>query len=130
MAGRTILPVYREDTAKMKTDPKIWGKTIFWGIVTTICYAVMFSNTELILHMAHTTLPSCIVEAGRDVPAYLHKLDVAACTAKGGHAEPGHPWHVALPILIALVISFVHGAFTGLFWEAMGLRAATQKGKH
>ena len=49
----------------MTNDPKIWGKTIFWGIATAICYAVMFSNTELILHMAHTTLPSCIVPSRR-----------------------------------------------------------------
>lgn len=113
----------------MTTDPKIWSKTIFWGIVTAICYAVMFSNTELILHMAHTTLPSCIVQSGAEMPTYLHQLDATACADRGGQAEPGHPWHVALPILIALVISFAHGAFTGLFWEAMGLRAATHKGK-
>ena len=114
----------------MTNDPKIWGKTIFWGLVTAICYAVMFSNTELILHMAHTTLPSCIVPSGGETPTYLHQLDAAACAAKGGQSEPGHPWHVALPILIALLISYAHGAFTGLFWEAMGLRAATHKGKH
>lgn len=109
----------------MKTDPAIWTKTFFWGAVTAVCYAAMFSNTGAIMHMAHTTLPSCIVEGVAGAPAaYFHQLDAAACAAKGGLAEPGHPWHVALPILVAFLISYVHGAFTGLFWEAMGLKAA------
>ena len=109
----------------MKTDPAIWSKTIFWGVVTGVLYALMFSNTHTIMHMAHTTLPSCIVEGETGAAsAYFHKLDAVACTAKGGLAEPGHPWHVVLPILLAFVISYTHGAFTGLFWEAMGLRAA------
>lgn len=29
-----------------------------------------------------------------------------------------------IPIVVAFVFSFVHGAFTGHFWEALGLRAA------
>lgn len=29
-----------------------------------------------------------------------------------------------IPIVIALVFSWAHGAFTGHFWEVMGLRAA------
>jgi hypothetical protein len=28
-----------------------------------------------------------------------------------------------LPVLTAFVFSFVHGAFTGYFWEAVGIRA-------
>ncbi|TDY01744.1 hypothetical protein [Thiohalophilus thiocyanatoxydans] len=28
-----------------------------------------------------------------------------------------------IPIIIALVFSLVHGAFTGYFWEALGLKA-------
>jgi hypothetical protein len=28
-----------------------------------------------------------------------------------------------LPVVTALVFSFVHGAFTGYFWEAVGIRA-------
>ncbi len=28
-----------------------------------------------------------------------------------------------VPIIIALVFSLVHGAFTGYFWEALGLKA-------
>ncbi|NWG31594.1 MAG: hypothetical protein HXY29_08880 [Rhodocyclaceae bacterium] len=39
---------------------------------------------------------------------------------------PQHPWLVLVPIAIAFAISFTHGAFTGLFWEAMGLKAASK----
>ena len=39
--------------------------------------------------------------------------------------EPGTWWHVLVPIAIAFVISFAHGAFTGLFWEVMGLKPAS-----
>lgn len=34
----------------------------------------------------------------------------------------GHEW-VALPVAIAFAFSTVHGAFTGSFWDALGLRA-------
>lgn len=30
-----------------------------------------------------------------------------------------------IPILIALAFSFIHGAFTGHFWDALGLKAKT-----
>lgn len=32
------------------------------------------------------------------------------------------PWSYVLPVSIALAFSFVHGAFTGAFWDAVGLR--------
>jgi hypothetical protein len=32
-------------------------------------------------------------------------------------------WYPALPVVAALVFSFVHGAFTGYFWEALGVTA-------
>lgn len=34
----------------------------------------------------------------------------------------------ALPVLTALVFSFAHGAFTGYFWEALGVTARQNKG--
>ena len=37
----------------------------------------------------------------------------------------GHHEYFAIPIAIAFVFSLVHGAFTGHFWESMGLRAKT-----
>lgn len=35
----------------------------------------------------------------------------------------GHKGLVVIPIGIALIISFVHGAFTGRFWDLLGLKA-------
>lgn len=37
-------------------------------------------------------------------------------------------WYPALPVLTAFVFSFAHGAFTGYFWEVMGIRARRGKG--
>jgi hypothetical protein len=34
-----------------------------------------------------------------------------------------------VPIAIAFVFSYVHGAFTGYFWDALGLKAADKKAK-
>lgn len=31
-------------------------------------------------------------------------------------------WHPALPVLAAFVFSFAHGAFTGYFWDVMGVK--------
>jgi hypothetical protein len=36
-------------------------------------------------------------------------------------------WYPALPVLTALVFSFVHGAFTGYFWELLGVTARPAK---
>lgn len=100
-----------------------WGKIIFWGIATAALYTLMFSYSDLILHLAHTTPDVCIVDQGGGA-TYYHKADAATCAAKGGRMEPGVWWHVLIPILLAFAISIVHGAFTGLFWEAMGLKPA------
>ncbi|MBF0109416.1 MAG: hypothetical protein HQL76_09585 [Magnetococcales bacterium] len=35
----------------------------------------------------------------------------------------GQKGYVVIPIGIALVFSFVHGAFTGRFWDILGLKA-------
>ncbi len=32
-------------------------------------------------------------------------------------------WYPALPVLTALLFSLVHGAFTGYFWEVVGVAA-------
>ncbi|MGH8706377.1 MAG: hypothetical protein ACREUO_13275 [Burkholderiales bacterium] len=32
-------------------------------------------------------------------------------------------WYPALPVLTAFVFSFAHGAFTGYFWDVMGIVA-------
>ena len=32
-------------------------------------------------------------------------------------------WYPALPVLTAFAFSFTHGAFTGYFWEVLGITA-------
>ena len=34
-------------------------------------------------------------------------------------------WYPVLPVAAAFVFSLAHGAFTGYFWEALGIRART-----
>lgn len=36
-------------------------------------------------------------------------------------------WGWVVPIAIAFTFSFVHGAFTGGFWDMLGLKAKTRK---
>lgn len=107
----------------MNLDGSHWGKTIFWGAITGLLYVALFYYADLILHLAHTTPPACVVSQGADI-AYFHKVDAAACAAKGGVVVAGTWWHVLIPIAIAFAVSYAHGAFTGLFWEMMGLKAA------
>ena len=33
-----------------------------------------------------------------------------------------HSWSFLVPVAIAFVFSFVHGAFTGAFWDAVGFK--------
>lgn len=103
-----------------------WGKTIFWGCVTALLYGGMFANADVLLHLAHTTPGACVVRQGAEL-VYFHKPDAALCAAKGGMVEAGHWWHVLIPIGLAFAISFAHGAFTGLFWDVMGLKPAGKK---
>ena len=39
----------------------------------------------------------------------------------------GH-WYFLVPIAIAFLFSFVHGAFTSRFWDALGIKASGRKG--
>ncbi len=39
----------------------------------------------------------------------------------------GHPLSFLVPLAIAFVFSFVHGAFTGAFWDAIGLKPKSAK---
>jgi hypothetical protein len=32
-------------------------------------------------------------------------------------------WYPVLPVLTAFIFSFAHGAFTGYFWEVLGVKA-------
>ena len=44
-------------------------------------------------------------------------------TAMATAAREGEKLYALVPLAIAMVFSLVHGAFTGHFWEALGLRA-------
>ena len=45
-----------------------------------------------------------------------HREIMAAFTRTDG-------WYPALPVITALVFSGAHGAFTGYFWDVLGVRA-------
>ena len=48
---------------------------------------------------------------------YLYNREImAAYTRTDG-------WYPALPVITALLFSFAHGAFTGYFWEVLGVTA-------
>jgi phosphate/sulfate permease len=52
---------------------------------------------------------------------YLYEREImAAFTRTDG-------WFPVLPVLAAFVFSFAHGAFTGYFWEVLGIRALRKK---
>lgn len=42
----------------------------------------------------------------------------------------GEKFLFLVPIIVAFVFSYVHGAFTGHFWESVGLRASNNATKH
>ena len=43
--------------------------------------------------------------------------------ALSAETRKGKWFYALVPLLIALVFSFVHGAFTGRFWDFLGLKA-------
>ena len=103
-----------------------WTRTLLWGSITTVCYLGIFAYADDLIRFAHTTTHACVVGEGADA-LYYNKPTPEACAEKGGTLIEGNGWLVLVPILIAFAISFFHGAFTGHFWDAIGLRAATKK---
>lgn len=49
---------------------------------------------------------------------YSDELPVLAASTRAGNKL-----YALAPLLIALIFSFVHGAFTGRFWDLLGLKA-------
>lgn len=47
---------------------------------------------------------------------FAYESFVLSISAQGG-------WHFIAPIVIAFLFSFVHGAFTSTFWDAVGIHA-------
>jgi hypothetical protein len=64
---------------------------------------------------------SGIVSSALYLLLYLYEQEImAAFTRTDG-------WFPALPVIAALVFSFAHGAFTGYFWEVLGIKALQKK---
>lgn len=60
---------------------------------------------------------SGLISGGLYLGLYLFDREImAAFTRTDG-------WYPALPVITALVFSFAHGAFTGYFWEVLGVNA-------
>ncbi|MEJ5212029.1 MAG: hypothetical protein WHV61_11470 [Burkholderiales bacterium] len=103
-----------------------WSKTLFWGALVALLYWGLFHFQDDIVRLAHTTTESClVVENGRAI--YYHKPTPEACAAKGGTLKEGNWMNVLVPIVVAFVMSYVHGAFTAMFWDSLGLKAAKKK---
>ena len=66
-------------------------------------------------------IASGIVSGALYLLLYLYEREImAAFTRTDG-------WFPALPVIAALVFSFAHGAFTGYFWEVLGIKARREK---
>jgi Na+-driven multidrug efflux pump len=52
---------------------------------------------------------------------YLYEREIMQSFTRSDALYP------ALPVLAAFVFSFAHGAFTGYFWEALGVIARPRK---
>jgi hypothetical protein len=103
-----------------------WHKTLFWGTLVVILYWGLFQYADDLSRLAHTTTRACaIVEDGKTL--YYSKPTPESCAEKGGTLIEGNWLFVLVPILIAFVVSYVHGTFTSMFWDSLGLRAASKK---
>lgn len=63
---------------------------------------------------------SGVLSAACYAALFAHEQEVMASFTR----TDGLYW--LLPVLTAFVFSFVHGAFTGYFWETVGIRARPQ----
>lgn len=103
-----------------------WSKTLFWGALVALLYWGLFHFQDDIVRLAHTTTRSClVVQDGKEI--YYHKPTPETCAAQGGTLLEGNRLNVLVPIVVAFVMSYVHGAFTAMFWDSLGLKAAKKK---
>ena len=64
---------------------------------------------------------SVIASSGLYLLLYLYEAEImSAFTRTDG-------WFPALPVIAAFAFSFAHGAFTGYFWEVLGVRGRRKK---
>ncbi len=67
------------------------------------------------------TLILGVASAGLYILLYLFSDKLPELAAANRQGE--HKIYALIPIAIALVFSFIHGAFTGHFWDLLGFRA-------
>ena len=67
-----------------------------------------------------STLIMGALSAGLYFLLYIYSGVLPELAAQAGH---GDKHYALIPLVIALVFSFVHGSFTGRFWDLLGLRA-------
>lgn len=78
------------------------GQAAFRGraLVTTVGYGVLSTVLYVLLFV------------------YSNQLNLLAEAARNGEKI-----YALVPLALAMVFSFVHGAFTGYFWDTLGLKA-------
>lgn len=101
-------------------------KMLLWGAASIGCFSALLIYSDDLTHLAHTTTNSCMVGSGTEA-TYYHKVTPELCTEKGGTFLSSNKLNVLVPITLVFILSFVHGAFTGLFWDVIGLKAAQKK---
>lgn len=69
------------------------------------------------------TLILAAMSSGLYILLYMFSEELTGFTSA---ARSGELLYAFIPIIVALVFSFVHGAFTGHFWNLLGLRAKKQ----
>lgn len=57
-----------------------------------------------------------VLSAGLYAGLYLYHQPILELTGRGG-------WFFIVPVTVAFVFSYAHGAFTGAFWDALGIHA-------
>jgi hypothetical protein len=90
----------QEQLSAQTTSTRSWTRPTRGALLATILLGGLSSGLYLLLFIYSDTLP-----------------ELAAATREGSS------FYALVPLAIALVFSFVHGAFTGRFWDLLGLKA-------
>ncbi len=110
----------------MAVNRSALGRALLWGIITAALYWVLFHYADAFQRLAHTTPDACAIqENGQTV--FYEKATPDPCAADNGDFIEGNPLFVLAPIAMALMLSYTHGLFTGLFWGVVGLKAKDQQ---
>lgn len=75
-----------------------------------------------------TNLPRAVLFGVASVVLYVLMFTYSDDLIEMAHrTRQGEKVYFVVPIIIAFVFSYVHGAFTGHFWDVLGLKPAQQK---